>query len=72
MKGCLIFNYFKQIVTAISFEPQVLRNDLLLDLFFKILFEDTSITANSLKSQIGNTSYHIEINKLFATFSNKE
>lgn len=70
--GCLIFNYFKQIVIAISFEPQVLRNDLLSDLFFQILFEDTSITANSLKSQIGNTSYHTEINKLFATFSNKE
>lgn len=68
--GCLIFNYFKQIVIAISFKPQVLRN--LLGLFFQILFEDTSITTIFLKSQIGNTSYHIEINTLFATFSNKE
>ena len=31
--GCSIFNYFQQILIAVSFEPQMLQN--LLELFFE-------------------------------------
>ena len=38
---------------------------------FQSFFEDTAITINFIKSHVRKTSY-IEINTLFAIFSNKE
>ena len=59
MTGCSISIYFKQILIATSFEPQVLRT------IFQSLFKGTKITTQFPKRQICNTSYK-EINTSFA------
>ena len=60
--GYSIFNFFKEIFIAKSFEPQVLRA------IFRNLFEDTEITTKFPKKHICNTS-STEINT-FAILNN--
>ena len=56
MTGCSIFNFFKEVPIATSFELQVYK---------------TAITIKFLKRHLCH-SFSIEINMLLAIFNNKE